>query len=230
MAKNHFVPRLIIKRFSDSEEKILFYSKKNNSISKPIPYYDTLQKSNFYSKNSLSELKKKFDHIKINPLFKDLDKTLEKNLGIHVESPMGSILSKIIQPVLDGKIVKFSQTESYFIKKYIEIQHVRTVQFKEIGKEAHKDLKVPEDISQLIMNQENKRELDIKKIIMERYPELNHRDRRNLEMKWKRKLKKNPNLLNDIRSSDSVRNILQTEIKKIEEKFEFFRNSPDKHS
>lgn len=231
MAKNHFVARLIMKRFSDSDGKILFYSKKNNSVSKPIPYDNQLQEGNFYSKKSLSELKKDFDHININPLFKDLEKPLEKNLDINVESPMGTILEGIIQPVLDRKIVKLSQTESDFIKKYIEIQHVRTSKFEEIGKEAHRiSFNVPEDIGKLIMNQEHKREPDIKMIIRERSPQLNHKARRKLEMEWRRKLKKNPNLLNDIRNSDSVRNVLETEINKMEEKFEFFRNSPDKHS
>jgi hypothetical protein len=231
MAKHHFVPRLIIRRFADLSGKILFYSKKNNSVSKPIPYDDQLQEGNFYSKKSLSELEKDFDHIKINSLFKDPDKTLEENLSINVESPMGTILERTIQPVLNGKIVKFSQTESDFIKRYIEIQYVRTVKFKEIGKEVHKVFfSVPDDIDKLIMNQEHKREPDIKKIIRGRSPQLNHKARRKLEMEWRRKLKKNPNLLKDIRNSDSVRNVLETEINKMEEKFEFFRNSPDKHS
>lgn len=231
MAKNHFVPRLIIKRFSDSDGKISFYSKKNNFVSEPIPYDDILQERNFYSKKSLFELKTDFDNITINPLFKNIDNTLEENLSLYVESPMGAILEKIIQPVLDGKMIKLSQAESDFIKRYIEIQHVRTVKFKEIEKEVHKVvLNVPEDIGKLIMNQESKRELDIKKIIRERSSELNHKSRRKLEIEWKRKLKKNPNLLNDIRNSDSVRNVLETEINKMEQKFEFFHNSPDKHS
>ncbi|MEK6862305.1 MAG: DUF4238 domain-containing protein [Nanoarchaeota archaeon] len=230
MAKHHFIPRLIIKRFADPSGKILYYSKKNNSVSKPIPHYDQLQEGNFYSKKLLSALKKDFDHIIINPLFKDVEKPLEKNLDINVESPMGAILERIIQPVLDGKSVKLSQAESDFIKKYIEIQHVRTVKFKEIGKEVHKvSLNVPDDIGKIIMNQEHKREPDIKKIIKERSKGMDSEARRKMAM-WKLKLKKNPNLLNDIRNSDSIRNVLETEINKMEEKFEFFRNSPDKHS
>lgn len=230
MAKHHFVPRLIIKRFADASEKIIFYSKKNNSVSKPIPHYDQLQEGNFYSKKSLSELKKDFDHITINPLFKDLEKTLEENLSIHIESPMGGILERIIQQILDGEIVKLSQAESDFIKRYIEIQHVRTVKFKEIGKEVHKvSLNVPDNIGKLIMNQENKREPDIKKIVKERSKGMDSEARRKIAL-WKLKLKKNPNLLNDMRNSDSIRNVLETEITKMEKKFEFFRNSPDKHS
>lgn len=230
MAKHHFVPRLITKRFADPSGKIYFYSKKDNSVSKQVPQYHQLQESNFYSKKSLLELKRTFGHIAINPLFKDLGKTLEENLSIYVEQPMGAILERIIKPLLDGKMVKLSQTESDFIKKYIEIQHVRTVKFKEIGKEVHKSsLRAPDNLSKLIMDQEHKREPDIKKIVKERSRGMDSEARRKIVM-WNLKFKKNPNILNDMRNSDSVRNFIESEITQIEKKFELFRTSPDKHS
>lgn len=231
MAKHHFVPRLVIRRFADQNGNILDYSKKDNIISSPISHYEELQEENFHSKKRLSELKTTFEHITINPLFKNLERTLEENLANNVESPMGEILAKIIPQILNGKEVSLSEKQSDFIKKYIEIQHVRTVKFKEIGKEVHKiSLKLPNNVDELIMNQEHKREPDIKKIILERNPQLNSKARRKLEMNWRRKLKKNPELLVQIRNSSSIRSSLEKEINEMENKLEFIRNHPDKHS
>lgn len=80
------------------------------------------------------------------------------------------------------------------------------------------------------MSQEHKREPDIKRIIKERNPELNHKARRKLEMQWKKKLKKNPKLLKDIRNSEKIKNFLEEEINKMENKLESIRDHPDKHS
>src|SRR3989344_6051868 len=184
MAKNHFVPRLIIKRFSDSNEKILFYSKKNNSISKPVPYYNQLQDGNFYSKKSLSELKKDFDHITINPL----------------------------------------------VKEYITIQHLRNVRFKEIGKEVHKvGLKLPPNIREIVKNIENSREINPVEWVKNKFSHLNSKARR-AKVKELKKLLENPDFLKRIRESVEINSVLDEEIKKVEEKLERIRNSPDKHS
>jgi len=230
MAKNHFVPRLIIKRFSDSNEKILFYSKKNNSISKPVPYYNQLQDGNFYSKKSLSELKKDFDHITINPLFKDVEEPLEKNLDINVESPMGVILNRIIEPLLNGKEVNLSTDETTFVKEYITIQHLRNVRFKEIGKEVHKvGLKLPPNIREIVKNIENSREINPVEWVKNKFSHLNSKARR-AKVKELKKLLENPDFLKRIRESVEINSVLDEEIKKVEEKLERIRNSPDKHS
>lgn len=230
MAKNHFVPRLIIKKFSDSDGKILFYSKKNNYVSKPVPHYEQLQEGNFYSKKSLSSLKKDFDHITINPLFKDLEKTLEENLSINLESPMGTILNKVIQPILDGKNIILLPEEIDFIKDYITIQHIRNVRFKEIGKEIHKvGLKLPQNIRGIVKNTENNREINPVEFVNNKFSHLNSKARR-AKVKELKKLLENPDFLKRIRESEEMNLTLDEEIKKSEDKLERIRNSPDKHS
>ncbi len=230
MAKHHFVPRLIIKRFADSDGKILFYNKNKNSFSKPIPHYDQLQEGNFYSKKSLSELKSTFKHITINPLFKDIEKTLEENLSINVESPMGAILERIIQPLLEGKDVKLSSEKLNFIKKYIEIQHVRTVKFKEIGKEVHKvSLMLPSNIKDTIKGIENNRVINPVELVKNNAPHLNSKARRQ-KVKQLKKLLKNPDFLKGIRESDRSNSMMDEEIKKVEKQLEDIRTHPDKHS
>ena len=102
MVKNHFVPKLIIRKFTNSEGKIYFFSKKSNSISQEIPYDNQLQEDNFYSQKSLSELKDVFSHILINPLFREVELNLEKNLEVCLESKFASLLSGFLESLLNG--------------------------------------------------------------------------------------------------------------------------------
>lgn len=230
MAKDHFVPRLIIKRFTDSNEEIVFYSKKNNSVSKPIPYYNQLQVGNFYSKKSLLELKKIFDYISINPLFKDMGESLEKNLDLNVEYPIGVILNRIIEPLIKGDRIHLLPEETAFIKEYIAIQHLRTVRFKEIAKEVHKvGLKLPPNAKELIKNIESSRIINPAELVKEKAPHLNSKARRE-KVKELKKLLENPNFLNKIRESEKINSVIDDEIKRTEDELEKIRNNPDKHS
>ncbi len=230
MAKHHFVPRLIIKSFSDSDEKISFYSKKNNSVSKPIPYYNQLQEGNFYSKKSLFELKETFDYITINPLFKDLEKTLEENLSRYIELPMGAILSKIVPPILNEEYPILLPEETDFIKEYITIQHIRNARFKMIGNEIHTVyLKLPPNIGDIVKKIENNRQINPVELINNKFSYLNSKGRR-AKVKELKKLLENPDFLKRIRESAEINSALDEEIKKVEEKLERIRNSPDKHS
>lgn len=235
MTKDHFVPRLIIRRFTNRNGKIHFYNKKNNSVSPEIPHYTQLQERNFYSKKPLSKLKGIFPHISLNPIFTETSLNLEKNLDICLEKRLGKILSKILQPLLEKKKVVLTKEEEEFIKEYMAIQNLRTTAFKEMAKKIHNQiLKLPENIEEIIMDVENKRKVNFKKIVKDKFPNLNAKARRlkvqEYEKKLKKQLKKDPEFIKRVRESEKMKKFLNKEIKRVEEKFERIRLHPDKHS
>lgn len=233
--KNHFVPKFILKNFTNSDGRIHFYNKDDNSLSSEIPYRGQLQKRNFYSKKSLSKLLKIFDHISLNPIFKKIDLNLEENLDICLESKMGCILSRIIQPLINGEKIPISKEEDEFLREYIAIQHVRTPRFKKDAKEINDQiLRFPENMEGILCEIVGKTEVNFKRVINGKFPNLNSKARRlkviEFKKNLKRKLKENPNFIEEIRNSDKSKEIMKGEIKKAEEKLEKIRLNPDKHT
>jgi len=230
MSKDHFVPRFIIRNFSDSNGNIRYYSKEKREISQEINHYTQLQKENFHSKKTLSELKKLFKHIEINDIFsKVLDKNLEIALSECLESPMSVIVSKIIKNFENKEAIRLNENEVKFVKEYIAIQHIRTLKFKMISKNFNEKFTIPEDFGEQVIAIETNREPDINSIIMKRNPTFNRNQRRVLELKWRKILKKNPNYLNEIKQKifdESLEDI----VKKAENDIKEILNHIDRHS
>jgi len=230
MSKNHFVPRFIIKNFSDSKGNIRYYSKGKKGISSEINHYNQLQKENFYSKKTLSELNDLFEHIKINPIFNEwIDKNLETALGEYFETPLGVIVSKIIGKFNNKESIILNENEADFVKEYMAIQHIRTLKFKMVSKRFNEKFSLPPDFGEQIISIENNREPDIKAIIMKHNPTFNRKQRRVLELKWRKILKKNPNYLSEIRQRIFDES-LDEMVKKAEEDIKEILNHPDRHS
>lgn len=230
MSKDHFVPRLIIRNFSDSNENIRYYNKEKREISPEINHYTQLQKENFHSKKTLSELKKLFKHITINDIFNSaLDKNLETALSECLESPMGAIISKIIKKFENKEAIILSGNEIKFVKEYVSIQHIRTLKFKMISKKFNEKFSIPSDFGEQVISIENDREPDIKAIIMKHNPTFNRNQRRVLELKWRKILKKNPNYLDEIRQKIFDESLDEI-VKKAEEDIKEILNHLDRHS
>ena len=235
MGKNHYLPRLIIRNFTDSQEKIYFFSKKDKKIYGPFDHYNQLQEDNFYSKKSIKELKNTFPHIKINPIFKDGNLSLDKNIELYLESPMGHILSRIIKELLNGKLPQISKEEYELIKEFFIIQHLRTPMQKRISREVHdKTLRLPSNIKEIIMEGEHRREINPKEYVNKNFPHLNSKQRRAKVNEFikllEKRLKQEPDFIKNIRNSQRTEEILNEEIKKSEEDLERIRTHPDKHS
>jgi len=235
MSKDHYLPRLIIRNFTDSSGKIYFYSKKDKNIYGPFNHYNQLKENNFYSKKPINELKKIFSHIEINPIFQDGNLNLDRNIELYIEGPIGKIFSSIIEKLLNGNLPKISGEDFNLIKEYFIIQHLRTPMQKRISREVHdKTLKLSSNIKEIIMEQEHQREIDPKKYINKNFSYLNSKQRRAKINKFKRllekRLKQDPDFIKNIRNSKKTEEILNEEIKKSEEELERIRISPDKHS
>jgi len=229
MSKDHFVPRFIIERFTNPDGKLHFYNKVSNSISLEVPHYTQLQKENFHSKENLSKLKKIFKHIEINPIFNNSEDKLEHALDSCLEFPMGVIVSKIIRGFNDKKEIVLTPKEETFIKEYAAIQHLRTLKFKMLTKEFNEKFKFPPDLKDQIIDGESNREINIKEIIKKHNPSLNYKGRRKLELKWRKKVKKNPSLIEDIRKKifgESLDNL----VKKAKQDIKNILNHLDRHS
>lgn len=130
---NHIVPKFILKNFRNLEGKhnIYYYDKQEGVIkSKNITKQDdNFNIKNFYSKLSLKELLEKFPNFTLNPIFKDIDKTLEENIGKYVETPFSDIVEKILKDWENRKQIHLSDKELQLIKDYSAIQHIRTKKF-----------------------------------------------------------------------------------------------------
>lgn len=231
MSKDHYLPRLIIRNFTDSSGKIYFFSKKDKKIYGPFNHYNQLQENNFYSKKPINELKEMFSHIEFNPIFQDKNLNLDKNIELYLERPIGELFSNIIKELLNGNLPKVSDEDFNLIKEYFVIQHLRTPMQKRISREVHdKTLKLPSNIKEIIMENEHNREIDPREFVNKYFSHLNHKQRREKLKLFNKKLKKNPNFIKDIRNSKKTEEILEEEIKKSEEELERIRTHPDKHS
>jgi len=231
MSKDHYLPRLVIRNFTDSLGKIYFFNKKDKKIYGPFDHYNQLQEKDFYSKKSIKELKSIFPHIEINPIFQDLNLSLDKNIELYIERPTSSIFSKIIKQMLEDKSFQISQAESELIKEYFIIQHLRTPMHKRISTEFHKNsLKLPLNTSEIVMQIERQREINPKDFVNKYFANLNHKQRRDKLGLFNKKLKKNPNFIEEIRNSHETEEILKSEINKAEEELERIKTHPDKHS
>ncbi len=230
MTRDHFVPRFIIRNFIDSNGNIRFYNKKTRVVSKEVHHYNQLQKWDFYSKKSLSELKNLFPDIRINPIFNsNLNDKLEDALNYCLENPMSAIVTKIIEKFNKGAEITLSEKEKILVKEYIIIQHLRTLKFKMVSKVFNERFSMPLRVKDQIIEKENNRQIDIKAIIKRRSSHLNHKGRRELEMKWRKKLKKNPNLVNKIRQQ-LFDELLDGMVKKAEEDIKEILIHPERHS
>lgn len=231
MSKDHYLPRLIIRNFADNSGKIYFFNKKDKKIYGPFDHYNQLQEKNFYSKKSLKELKRIFSHIKINPIFQDPNLSLDKNMELYLERPMSNLLSKIIEQLLDDKPTIISQVEAKLIKEYFIIQHLRTPMHKRVSNEFHKKtLKLPYNVREIIMQGEHEREINPKDFVNKYFANLNHEQRRVKLKLFNKKLKKNPDFIEDIRNSKKTEEILEAEVKRSEKELERIKTHPDKHS
>jgi hypothetical protein len=235
MSKDHYLPRLIIRNFTDSSGRIFFYSKKDKKIYGPFDHYNQLQEKNFYSKKSISKLKEIFSHIEINPIFQAENLNLDKNIELYLERPIGKILSKIIKDIVNGNSPKVSDEDFSLIKEYFVIQHLRTPMQKRISKEVHdKTLRLPLNIKEIIMKQEHNRNIDLKDYVNKNFSHLNSKQRRTktneLRKLLKKHLKRDPDFIKNIRNSKETDEIINEEIKKSEKELEKIRTHPDKHS
>jgi len=235
MGKDHYLPRLIIRNFTDSSGKIYFFSKKDKKIYGPFNHYNQLQENNFYSKKPINELKEIFSHIEFNPIFQDKNINLDKNIELYLERPIGRIFSDIIKKLLNGNLPRVSDEDFNLIKEYFVIQHLRTPMQKRISREVHdKTLKLPSNIKELIMEQEHQREIDPKEYVNRNFSHLNSKQRRakisEFKKLLKKRLKQDPDFVKNIRNSQKTEEILKEEIKKSEEELERIRTHPDKHS
>lgn len=229
MTKDHFVPQFIIKKFADNNGNIHCFNKSSKEISALWRYKDQLFSNNLYSKKSLLELQEQFSLKTLNPIFKNTNETLEKNLNWNLETPLSKILDKIIEPILSKEIPPLSKDEASFIEEYIVIQHLRTISFKMTSRKYNEKFNLPPWFKETIIENEKNRELIIRKIIKNTKEGLNAKKRFEIEKSYKQKLKKNPNLLREIRENflkselDSMVVDAQKEIKEI-------LLHPEKHS
>lgn len=230
MTKDHFIPRFIIKNFADSEGNIRFYNKEKRSVSPEINHYNQLQKENFHSKKTLSELKKLFKHIEINPIFRDkISENLETALDSCLENPMARIVSKIIEKFDKEEGISLKKEEVDFVKEYVTIQHLRTIKFKMISKKFNEKFSIPSNFGDQLIEIESNRDIDIKSIIKKNNPHLNKKGRRELEKKYWKKLKKNPKFIEEIRErifNESLDEMVRNAEKEIKE----ILNHLDRHS
>lgn len=229
MTRDHFIPRFIIRNFMDSNERIRFYNKESNTISKEVYHYNQLQKWNFHSKKSLNELKALFPDIIIDLIFKDLTKDVEKSLADDLELPMSEIVKRIIDKFNKREETLLSPEEENFIKKYIAIQHIRTIKFRELSKAFNARFNFNSVLKEKVIENENKREIDIKSIIKAKNPNSNRRYRRQIEINWKNKLKKNPGLIDEIRQN-LFDESLDEMVKKAEDEIKKIIEHPERHS
>jgi len=230
MTKEHFVPRFIIRNFADSNGNIRFYNKETGLVSPEVNHYTQLQKWNFHSKKSLTDLKNLFPDIEINSIFNNnTNEDLETALSHCLESPMSSIVAKIVRKFNNREGISLTEEENNFIKEYVAIQHIRTLKFKMVSRKFNEKFSLPSDFKDKIIGIENNREIDIKSIIKKRSPTLNQKARRELEMKWRKKLKKNPNLVEEIRQT-LFNDSLDEMVKNAEEDIKEIITHPERHS
>lgn len=230
MSRDHYLPRLIIRNFTNSSGGICFLHKKDNKIYGPVDHYRQLQEKDFYSKKPLHELKELFPHIELNPIFQNKDLNLDENIRIYIETPAGIIFSKIIQFLSNGKEPKLSNSEIDLVKEYFIIQHLRTPRNKVISIEVNKTLKLPLNVGEIVMQKESQREIVPKDFINKYFSNLNHKQRREKLKLFNKQLKKNPKFIEEIRNSQEIKDLLDNKIKKSEEDLERIRTHPDKHS
>ena len=214
----------------DSNENIRFYNKEAGLVSPEVSHYAQLQKWNFHSKKSLTELKSLFPDIEINPIFdSNISEDLETALNHCLESPMSSIVNKIVQKFNNLKGIILTEEENNFVKEYMAIQHLRTLKFKMVSKAFNEKFSLPYGFKDKVVEIENNRKIDIKAIIQKRSPTLNHKARRELEIKWRKKLKKDPKLLEEIRQT-LFDESLDEMVKNAEEDIKETITHPERHS
>lgn len=230
MTKDHFVPRFIIRNFMDSNENIRFYNKETGLVSSEVNHYTQLQKWNFHSKKPLTELKKLFPDIEINPIFNNnTNEDLETALNHCLENPMSLIVTQVVQKFNNREGIILTPEENNFIKEYMAIQHLRTLKFKMVSKKFNEKFSLPSGFKERLIEIENNREIDIKSIIKKHNPTLNQKARRELEIKWRKKLDKNPRLIEELRQMFFNKS-LDKMVKNAEEEIKEILINPERHS
>ncbi|MBU2576522.1 MAG: DUF4238 domain-containing protein [Nanoarchaeota archaeon] len=231
MTKDHFVPDFIIESFANSEGKIMFYDKENHEVSNPFPYSTQMRKKNFYSRETLNKLKNQFDYILLNPIFlKGQNLNLEDALSLCLETPMGVIASKIISAFGQKKMARLTEEGKRFIKEYIAVQHIRTLSFKRRSIEFNKKFNnFPSEVKDYLIENENSRTIQIRSLIKLKNPNKNTKERFEIEKGWRKKLKKNPYLIQEIREK-LFNEKLNKMMKDAEENIKYLLLHPEKHS
>jgi hypothetical protein len=102
MSKNHYVPRLILRKFSD---RLSLYNVKTGELKENIPPEHAYSKEDFYG-----------------------DET-EKKLNLQIESQFGGLLSNLI--LKSDKEISLSRTNLLRIKKFLIVSMLRSIKAEE---------------------------------------------------------------------------------------------------
>jgi len=102
MSKNHYVPRLILRKFSD---RLSLYNIKTGELKESIPPEHAYSKEDFYG-----------------------DET-EKKLNLQIESQFGGLLSNLI--LKSDKEIRLSRTNLLRIKKFLIVSVLRSIKAEE---------------------------------------------------------------------------------------------------
>lgn len=102
MSKNHYVPRLILRKFSD---RLSLYNVKTGELKENIPPEHAYSKEDFYG-----------------------DET-EKKLNLQIESQFGGLLSNLI--LKSDKEISLSRTNLLHIKKFLIVSILRSIKAEE---------------------------------------------------------------------------------------------------
>lgn len=102
MSKNHYVPRLILRKFSD---KLSLYNIKTGELKENISHENVYSIEDFYGEKT------------------------EKKLNIRIESQFGGLLSNIILKCNDE--IQLSRTNLLLVKKFLLISMLRSIKAEE---------------------------------------------------------------------------------------------------
>ena len=102
MSKNHYVPRLILRKFSD---KLSLYNVKTGELKENISPENAYAIEDFYGEET------------------------EKKLNMRIESQFGGLLSNIILKCNDE--IQLSRTNLFLVKKFLLISMLRSIKAEE---------------------------------------------------------------------------------------------------
>ena len=100
MAKNHYIPQFIIKRFSDKVNKMNVFDKINRSILENVESKDIYYEDDLY------------------------DPKIEEMFNRQVEDPIAKLLDR---KIIGFDEIQLTRTELLLLKKYMLITSVRTL-------------------------------------------------------------------------------------------------------
>ncbi len=224
--KNHFIPAFILRNFKNPEfnSQVSYLILENNIIKdKNITSFNQyFNIKRFYSTDSLNSIiTNSTSGIIINPLFERSDLDLEENLSI-IESKASTIIDKIVNNV----DTDLTQEEINYLKEYFVIQHLRTKKFKEDY--AKSPMEFPDDFEEKLLEDIQNVDIDMKKLIKEKHPNKNAKERRELYKTFLKYKKENPNYRVEYLEKKSKE--IEAEIQKARNMFNKVFNSDKSHS